>query len=169
MNQLIDREHNLNTKLINHLVQKLKIKNLFKFWLRRRNTNEKLDKAYWFNGTDKYIHIGITKIGSGNLSTQSIGFLIHDIDSENISCGIEILFRGEKRQRFIDCYAKIAEELGGFNKTRDDQYNKLYTTGDIWASLDDFFLVQYPKIMKVINDCCLSSELEIEEEDFEKS
>ncbi len=86
MNQLINTEHNLNNKLINHLVQKLKIQNQIKFWLRRRNTNERLDNGFWFNGTDKYIHIGITKVGSGNLSTQSIGFVIHDIDTENISC-----------------------------------------------------------------------------------
>lgn len=157
-----------NSEIFDYLNQKLKTKNGFKFWLRRRNTNERLDNGFWFNGTDKYIHIGITKVGSGNLSTQSIGFVIHDIDTENISCGIEILFRGETRQRLIDCYTKIADELGGFNKTKSDQYFKAYS-GDIWSSLDDFFLVQYPKIMKVINECGLSDDLEIEEEDFEKS
>jgi hypothetical protein len=159
---------NWNSEIFEHLSQKLKTKNNFKFWLRRRNTNERLDNGFWFNGTDKYIHIGITKVGSGNLSTQSIGFVIHDIDSDNVWCGIEILFRGEKRQNFIDCYSNIADELGGFNKKNKDQFFKAYS-GDIWSSLDDFFLVQYPKIMKVINECGLSDELEIEEEDFEKS
>jgi len=157
-----------NREIFDYLTQKLKTKNSFKFWLRRRNTNERLDNGFWFNGTDKYIHIGISKVGSGNLSTQSIGFLIHDINTENITCGIEILFRGEKRQNHIDCYSKIADELGGFNKPRSDQFFKAYS-GDIWTSLDDFFLVQYPRIMKIINECGLSNELEIEEEDFEKS
>ena len=157
-----------NKEIFDFLSQKLKTKNSYKFWLRRRNTNERLDNGFWFNGTDKYIHIGISKVGSGNLSTQSIGFLIHDINTENITCGIEILFRGEKRQNHIDCYSKIADELGGFNKPRSDQFFKAYS-GDIWTSLDDFFLVQYPRIMKIINECGLSNELEIEEEDFEKS
>ena len=159
----------ISSDVLDYLIQKHSINPNLKFWLRRRNTNERLDNGYWFNGTDKYIHIGVTKVGSGNLSTQSIGFVLHDIDTENISCGIEILFRGEKRQNFIDCYTKIAEELDGFNTTKSDQFYKPYSTGDIWSSLDDFFLIQYPKIMKVINACGLSNELEIEEEDFEKS
>lgn len=158
----------VNDKIFDFLVKKLSPNLNIKFWLRRRNTNERLDNGYWFNGTDRYIHIGITKVGSGNLSTQSIGFAVHDIDNENISCGIEILFRGEKRQNFIDCYSKIAEEVGGFNKTKEDQFFKPYS-GDILLSLDDFFSVQYPKIMKVINECGLSNDLEIEDEDFEKS
>ncbi len=158
----------LGTNLLETLLNFHKKENKVKFWLRRRNTNDRLDNGFWFNGTDKYIHIGVTKVGSGNLSTQSIGFVIHNIDTENISCGIEILFRGEKRQNFIDCYSKIAEQLGGFSTTKDDQYYKPYS-GEIWSSLDDFFLVQYPKILKVINECGLSKELEIEDDDFEKS
>ena len=158
----------LQNKILAFLISKKKYLGKFRFWLRRRNTNERLDNGYWFNGTDKYIHIGITKVGSGNLSTQSIGFVIHNIDTENISCGIEILFRGEKRQNFIECYAKIAQQLGGFSNTKVDQFYKPYS-GDIWSSIDDFFLVQYPKIMKVINECGLSNELEIDDEDFEKS
>jgi hypothetical protein len=157
-----------NSEILNSLILKISTRNDFKFWLRRRNTNERLDKGFWFNGTDKYIHIGVTKVGSGNLSTQSIGFVIHNVDSENKQCGIEILFKGEKRQNFIDCYSKIAEELGGFDKKNRDQFVKVYS-GDIWSSLDDFFSEQYPKIMKVIKDCGLSNELEIDDEDFEKS
>lgn len=157
-----------NKKILNFLNSKNSSNVQFKFWLRRRNVNERLDNGFWFNGTDKYIHIGITKVGSGNLSTQSIGFVLYDIDKDNLGCGIEILFRGEKRHNFIDCYAKIADELGGFDKKNKDQFFKAYS-GDIWSSLDDFFLIQYPKIIKVINECGLSNELEIEDEDFEKS
>ena len=157
-----------NNKILSYLIQYNSFNKKLKFWLRRRNTNERLDNGYWFNGTDKYIHIGITKVGSGNLSTQSIGLRVYGNDTDNISCGIEILFRGEGRQNFIGCYTKIAEELGGFNKIKDDQFFKAYS-GDIWSSLDDFFLVQYPKIMKVINECGLSNELEIDDEDFKKS
>lgn len=162
-----NKKISLNNNILIHLIG-IKSKLFFKFWLRRRNTNERLDNGYWFNGTDKYIHIGITKVGSGNLSTQSIGFVIHDIDTDDVWCGIEILFRGEKRQNFIDCYSNIADELGGFDKKNKDQFFKAYS-GDIWSSLDDFFLVQYPKIMKVINECGLSNELEIEDVDFKKS
>ncbi|MEY3498854.1 MAG: 5-methylcytosine-specific restriction enzyme [Bacteroidota bacterium] len=157
-----------NSELLDYLIQKLSANNRFKLWLRRRNTNERLDNGYWFNGTDKYIHIGITKVGSGNLSTQSIGFVVHDIDTDDVWCGIEILFRGEKRQNFIDCYSQITDELGGFVKKNKDQFFKAYS-GDIWTSLDDFFLVQYPIIMEVIKKCGLSNELEIEDEDFKKS
>lgn len=158
----------LQNKILAFLISKKKHLGKYRFWLRRRNTNERLDNGYWFNGTDKYIHLGITKVGSGNLSTQSIGFVIHDVDTDDAWCGIEILFRGEKRQNFIDCYTKIADELGGFDKKNKDQFFKTYS-GDIWTSLDDFFLAQYPKIMKVINESGLSNELEIDDEDFEKS
>lgn len=154
--------------LLEHLLRINKNERKVKFWLRRRNTNERLDNGFWFNGTDKYIHIGVTKLGSGNLSTQSIGFVILDIDSNNVRCGIEILFKGEKRNNLIKCYHRIIEEVGGFEMIKDNQYFKAYS-GDIWINLDDFFLVQYPKIIKVINECGLSDELEIEDEDFKKS
>lgn len=86
----------VNDKIFDFLVKKLLPNLNIKFWLRRRNTSERLDNGYWFNGTDSYIHIGITKVGSGNLSTQSIGFAVHDIDTENISFGIEILLEVKK-------------------------------------------------------------------------
>jgi hypothetical protein len=71
-----------NSEILNSLILKISTGNDFKFWLRRRNTNERLDNGYWFNGTDKYIHIGITKAGSGNRSSQSNGFVIHNIVTE---------------------------------------------------------------------------------------
>ena len=125
-------------RILDYLIQKNSTIPKFKFWLRRRNTNERLDNGYWFNGTDKYIHIGVTKVGSGNLSTQSIGFVIHVLDTENKSCGIEILFKNEINPRFIDCYLKIIAELEGFAKAKGNQYHRLYS-GDVWTSLDDFF------------------------------
>ncbi|MFV0182002.1 AAA family ATPase [Empedobacter falsenii] len=160
--------NHLNNKILDYLVSKRSSTNNFKFWLRRRNTNNRLNDGYWFNGTDKYIHIGITKVGSGNLSTQSIGFVIHNVDSDNTSCGIEILFRGENRQNLIDCYSKIADTIEGFTQIKKDHFYKTYSN-DIWSSLDDFFLIQYPKIIEIITNYGVSNELIIDEEDFTKS
>ncbi|MGV0967957.1 AAA family ATPase [Empedobacter sp. UBA1863] len=160
--------NHLNNKILDYLVSKRSSTNNFKFWLRRRNTNNRLNYGYWFNGTDKYIHIGITKVGSGNLSTQSIGFVIHNVDTDNTSCGIEILFRGENRQNLIDCYSKIADTIEGFTQIKKDHFYKTYSN-DIWSSLDDFFLIQYPKIIEIITNYGVSNELIIEEEDFTKS
>ena len=167
MSELSTINH-LNNKILDYLVSKRSSTNNFKFWLRRRNTNNRLNDGYWFNGTDKYIHIGITKVGSGNLSTQSIGFVIHNIDTDNTSCGIEILFRGENRQNLIDCYSKIADSIEGFTQIKKDHFYKTYSN-DIWSSLDDFFLIQYPKIIEIITNYGLSNELIINEEDFTKS
>lgn len=71
-----------NNYILNQLVNLKSQFNFMKFWVRKRNTNEKIDNGYWFNGTDKYIHIGITKAGSGNRSSQSNGFVIHNIVTE---------------------------------------------------------------------------------------
>ena len=167
MSELSTVNH-LNNKILDYLVSKRSSTNNFKFWLRRRNTNNRLNDGYWFNGTDKYIHIGITKVGSGNLSTQSIGFVIHNVDTDNTSCGIEILFRGENRQNLIDCYSKIADTIEGFTQIKKDHFFKTYSN-DIWSSLDDFFLIQYPKIIEIITNYGLSNELMIDENDFTKS
>jgi hypothetical protein len=155
-------------ELLSFLISKRTDLNKYRFWLRRRNTNERLDKGYWFNGTDKYIHVGITKLGSGNLSTQSIGFVIYDVGKENRSCGIEILFKSETNPSIIYCYQRIIDELGGFSKAKGNQYLRLYSS-NVWLSLDDFFLVQYPRVMRIIADCGLTNELEIDGEDFDKS
>jgi hypothetical protein len=44
-----NKKISLNNNILIHLIE-IKSKLFFKFWLRRRNTNERLDNGYWFNG-----------------------------------------------------------------------------------------------------------------------
>ena len=93
-----------------------------KFWLRQRNTNNRLDDGLWFNGNNDYIHIGFSKLGAGNLSTQSIGFVIDLGDAAQIESRIEITFRDEKDKDILACYNRMVEEIEGIIKVNEKQY-----------------------------------------------
>jgi hypothetical protein len=140
-----------------------------KFWLRQRNKGNRLDEGYWFNGNEDYIHVGFSKLGAGNLSTQSIGFVLAFGNSEQIKSKIEITYRGEKNEKVIACYKGIIAELDGFIKMNDTQYYKLYDSSNPLNNLEEFLTVQKPQLDKIINDFGLKENFEISDDDFERS
>src|SRR5690554_1559917 len=104
----------LSDEILNYLIQKRQTIPSLKFWLRKRNTNKRLDQGYWFNGNDKYIHIGFSKLGGGNLSTQSIGFVIHYNNEGKPNGSIDFVFKNESDPKTVECYKEMIKRIGGF-------------------------------------------------------
>ena len=140
-----------------------------KFWLRQRNTNNRLDDGLWFNGNNDYIHIGFSKLGAGNLSTQSIGFVIDLGDAAQIESRIEITFRDEKDKDILACYNRMVEEIEGIIKVNEKQYFKSYVSKNPLQNLEEFLTVQKPQIDSIIKQMGLEDKMNIPEETFEKS
>lgn len=159
----------LSSNILDYLIQKCNTTPNLKFWLRKRNTKNRLDDGYWFNGNTDYIHIGFSKLGAGNLSTQSIGFAIWFDDSSNPQGKIEIVFRDEKDQNTIDCYNQIATKIGGFNKISDSSFHREYNAANIYDALDEFLTVQKPIIDSEIIAFGLEDKMNIPKDVFDKS
>ena len=145
-------------KILDYLLKKrLEIPDLT-FSVRTRNIDGRLEKGFWFAGTEDYISIGFSKKGSGNYSTKSISFLIHFKDSVP-SCELELLFKDETDPVLIDCYKEIANKLEGFRRLNDTQYVKTYYSQDILENLDTFIQYDWPRIVDIIKEKGLKEQL----------
>ncbi len=47
----------------------------FFYWLRERNTKNRLDEGYWFQGTSSYAFVGLYDRGGGSNMTRSFGLV----------------------------------------------------------------------------------------------
>ena len=168
---MIDSEKTLinwHDEILLSLLDKREENPNLKFWLRQKNTNNRLDEGYWFNGNDLYIHVGVTKLGAGNLSTQSIGFVLGIDDDNQTNSKIEITFRKEKDEQVLACYHQIIEKIGGFIKLNETQFYKPYESNEPLDNLNEFLAKDKPQIDKIIKDMGLESKIEIPDKKFER-
>jgi hypothetical protein len=155
--------------ILDYLIQKNTDNPNLKFWLRQRNSKNRLDQGLWFNGNEDYIHIGFSKLGAGNLSTQSIGFVIW-FDENNTPQGkIELVFRDEKDTKTLDCYNEIASKIGDFHKNSETSFYRDYQSEYIYDAFDEFLSVHKPIIDSVIKEFGLENKMTIPTDKFEKT
>ena len=136
----------------------------FTFWVRKKGDG--LNKGYWFQGTDRYISVGLVKDGSGNLSTKSVA--LHFEFENGIPRGTIIL---ENRLYEKSKYFAFYQELSTFLKpTKKDHswYLSLDNSEGIESIIDAFWKF-YPTIISVIKKHHLEKELLVDNESFEKS
>lgn len=136
----------------------------FTFWVRKKGDG--LNKGYWFQGTDRYISVGLVKDGSGNLSTKSVA--LHFEFEKGIPRGTIIL---ENRLYDKSKYFAFYQELSTFLKpTKKDHtwYLSLDNSKGIDSIIDAFWKF-YPTIISVIKKYHLEKELLVDNESFEKS
>lgn len=158
----------LNNDLLNFLIDWKEINPNLSFWLRRRNTNNRLNEGQWFQGGDRYVSIGFSKRPSGNLSTKSIAFGVWLEDDGSTFCFIEMLFKSEKNPRVLECYNRLIKEVG-FTTKDNEIYRIRLGSGDPIEKLDEFLSNQLVKIENIIKDMGLEEEVLISDEDFKKS
>ncbi|MEQ9230044.1 MAG: P-loop NTPase fold protein, partial [Cyclobacteriaceae bacterium] len=82
----------------------------FVFWLRQKNTNNRLNEGFWFQGTESYAFVGLYNAPSGNYSTKSVGLVFWPSDDEgNIGLTFEVLYKGEKNEKRLKFYRWVRE------------------------------------------------------------
>lgn len=166
----MNEELEWHDKLLTFLLKKREKNQDLKFWLRQRNTKNKLTEGYWFQGNNRYISIGFSNKPSGNLSTQSISFFIWFGNENKPSAKIEILYKNNPRTEIVDCYKEIFNKLGG--KLRQEEVNKLeihYGFDKIFEFLEDFIDNKLPIIKNIITKRNLATELIIPDKKFKKT
>jgi 5-methylcytosine-specific restriction endonuclease McrBC GTP-binding regulatory subunit McrB len=155
-------------KILSYLLEKRKENKDLRFWLRRKNTNNRLTNGFWFQGTDYYLSVGFSKKTAGNQSTRSIAFgVVVEKDGSSHS-KIEIIFRYEDDKKIIACYKKIIETIGGFIELNPTKYYRVYDTRNILEGLNEFLTIHKPIIETIIKDYNLEDLLLINAKKFDK-
>lgn len=156
-------------RVLQYLLDKKKVTPDLRFWVRRQNKKNRLDKGQWFQGNDRYIFIGFSNRTGGNLSTRSIGFVIGFDDKFEYTTALQFVFRNEHDEKVKEAYQLMIDQIGGLTKQHENEFIKPYASADVFADLDTFLTEHKPIIDRVIEETGLKKQLAIDEKDFEKS
>ena len=140
----------------------------FFYWFRERNTNGRLDKGLWFQGTEHYAFIGLYDRSGGTNMTRSFGIVFNPVDGK-IGCSLEIVFNEEKDQRILDFYHNAVEKIGGLNAIGTTKFQKVLSIENGFYEAEKFLMDVKPQIDQLIKDLGLQDLLFITKEKFNKS
>jgi len=138
----------------------------FRYWLRSKNSRERLDNGFWFQGTEKYAFVGLYDRNSGNLSTKSIG-LVFFPGKTGIEFEVQNVFKSEQDPAVLALYEEIRKLMGEFKKKSDTIY--IFTLkGKTGFEAATYFLDNFkPQIDKLILEKELDS-MFISKEEFQQ-
>ncbi len=109
----------------------------FVYWLRVRDTGNRLSDGYWFQGNDDYAFVGLYNWSGGSNKTRSVGIYIWK-DGNKIGSRFEVVFN-EKDQRLLKFYDDIMQALGGFKRLSDTRFYKILSETNGLEATKEFF------------------------------
>ena len=121
------------------------------FYLRKRNTKEKLDKGYWFQGNEDYVFTSPFKPADNDNKTQKIGFVV----LLNKSCRFDFVYKNFSSED--ESYKGFYEEVLKYYKIPPSvDFNICYKKEIIFEStqnwsteLEKYLSKDVPEIIKI--------------------
>ncbi len=138
----------------------------FIYWLRERNTNNRLNDGYWFQGNRNYAFVGLYDKGGGSNMTRSVGLVFFDTGN-GIGCHAEFVFNEEKDSTIIKFYQDAMQMLGDFKKIKETKYQKQLSYDDGFSIAEEFLNTSKPKLDALLHSSGLDN-LFISEDKFVK-
>lgn len=138
----------------------------FVYWLRERNTNNRLSDGFWFQGNENYTFVGLYDRGGGSNMTRSVG-LSFSKNETGVFCQLEVVYNEEKDQKIIGFYKALMEQLGGFEKRTETKFQKTLSKTDGFTAAESFLNNDKPIIDTLVMQMGLSH-LFIDKADFDK-
>jgi hypothetical protein len=128
----------------------------FIYWLRERNTNNRLNDGYWFQGNKNYAFVGLYDRGGGSNMTRSVGVVFFETGN-GIGCHAEFVFNEEKDAAILKFYSDAMQMLGGFEKIKETKYQKKLSSNDGFTAAEDFLNSYKTKLDDLLNASGLSN------------
>jgi len=126
----------------------------FLYWLRERNTKNRINDGFWFQGTEDYASVGLYSMGSMSM-VKSIS-LIFTIENDKIVCHLQNVFTGESDKKILSFYNKFRDIVGGFSKEDETKYLKLLSKDDGFGAATDFLDNIKPKTDELVKQSDLA-------------
>ena len=155
-----------SNKLLDFLLNYRQNNPTFKFWVRQRNTKNRLDDGYWFQGDDGYIFLAFYNRSGGTNMTRSMGFVTNFIASGPFRSYIEIVYKDEEDQRLIPFYEECLLQLGPAVQVGTLKFTIEYPEKDVLKNLQHFLDVQKPLIDSLIDKYGVRDLMEIPDSTF---
>lgn len=138
---------------------------IFFYWLRDRNTKNRLSDKFWFQGTEKYAFVGLYDCGGGTNMTRSFGLVFIDKPNGEIFCHLEVVFNEETDTNILYFCSKAMGVLSGFEQQYNTKFFKVLSKENGFQAAIDFINIEKPKVDNLIHQLVVSK-LFITEEAF---
>ncbi len=122
----------------------------FYFWVRERNTRNRLDEGCWFQGNEDYCFVGLYDRGGGANMTRSVGLVFYEHPTKKFGGHFEIVFRGEEDSKVITFYKDAIALIGNFTQLDATKYQYYFTSNDVFKEASDFLDKWKPQLDKLI-------------------
>lgn len=157
----IQKQHE---EILEKLLQFQELYPSFTFWLRRKKDG--LQNGMKFQGTDKYISIGLVATDSGNLSTKSIALHI-DVSNNKFKGCIILMKRNIQSDANRDFYFAVSDLMTEINPGIEwrKEFDSSGGIETIFKDFKDF----YPIFHSIVVKHNLENEILISQADFSKS
>ena len=139
----------LHDEVLNFLESYRKKHPDFLYWLRQRNTNNRLSEGYWFQGNLDYVWVGLYDRSGGSNMTRSIGIVFEKADSK-LRSSFEVVFNEETDQKILNFYQELMKLVGGFRRISDTRFRKDLSENDPYSAAETFLDTTKPLIDKLI-------------------
>ena len=156
-------------KILQNLLEERKRQPDLKFWLRHRNTNNRIDNGFWFQGNERYIFVGFFNRSGGTNMTRSIGFVVSFNEARVPTCYIEIVCNEEQDKDVLDYYNAIIERIGNFEQTKETRWVRYYESTDILENLQLFLNEHKPIMDEIIREKGIEDKMLLTEAGFSTS
>lgn len=156
-------------RILDYLLEKRKVNPDLRFWLRQKNTKDRLNQGYWFQGDDKYIAIGLYNRTAGDLSTRSVSFKVGLSDTEISWIAIDVGFKNEKDKNVLYFYRRCLDQIQDLYEVHSKHFKCDFESSlNLYDCLDKTFDVIKPQMDQIIHELKLEEKLIIPSEKFEK-
>lgn len=109
----------------------------FVYWLRQRNTKNRLNEGYWFQGNLDYAYVGLYDRSGGSNMTRSLGIVFEKVEG-NFICYFEVAFNEEADEKFLHFYKELMKVIGGFKRISDTRFRKILSEDKPYSAAEAF-------------------------------
>lgn len=141
----------------------------FTCWLRQRNTNNRLNEGFWFQGKETYASVGLFDVESGNRSTKGIAIVFWPYDEKNTGVSFEASYRymeDKKLLTFYNALRNLLQKEFQEIKSTKTQFRFLISRTNAFVHAEAFLNKYLPQMRKLVDKYGLG-EIVISEDTFQ--
>jgi hypothetical protein len=160
----------LHDQILDILLNYKKVNKDFTFSLRQENNSHRLEKGFWFHGTNKYVSIGLVKRGDTKNKTKQINIELKHYKNKRTTLSLIIVFRGEESKELINFYNSIIKKIDGIERhgTDNKRFRKFYDYESLEEGIKKILNGDFKKIVDEIEISGLKKQLLYDENEFKK-
>jgi len=130
---------------------------------------DRLQRGYWFMGTDRYLFFPPFRPSDPNNKTRTIGFVVAFNQAKQPKrCSLEVVFGSIRDESLRPVHEQIVAELGPFTEMGQRKYRRRYESTEPLVAFRDFLTRDYPRMLEIIRRAGKESEFLISEPSFQQ-